>query len=321
MDADDLSDLPLPPRIEFAIRPTAEYAAMRPRPEFAAMRPIPAPRQQFPHPLSMPRPEFPHPLSMPGPRFLSPTPSAAPFPREYPAPAYNFAHGIPPRPLMGNVLIEGLDGPRVELVNDPNVFRQIATMMGLDQRSDEGSTTTTTDNETDEDEGTDRDAAAVTTVNGCSQPATKRTRRTSDTTAPGVNNRDEGDAERPADSGNIDAATDSGLQRNRADVLPDLPRRSEPLVDRAGRLTDFTVQEHTFLAWAKTMSTFTAKRQAKIKMKINKIMSEAEFEDLDDEFFAGKSYVTYSNCIICHVHSSFWRAPKGCLNGLTFSPS
>ncbi|XP_060844187.1 uncharacterized protein LOC132924102 [Rhopalosiphum padi] len=69
----------------------------------------------------------------------------------------------------------------------------------------------------------------------------------------------------------------------REDVLPDLPQ-PKPAVKRGP--SDFSAQEHIFLAWAKTMSTFTPKRQATIKMQINKIMSEAEFEDLDDEFFA-----------------------------------
>ncbi|XP_060856958.1 uncharacterized protein LOC132934647 [Metopolophium dirhodum] len=68
-----------------------------------------------------------------------------------------------------------------------------------------------------------------------------------------------------------------------SDVLPDLPQ-PKPVIKRGP--SDFSAQEHIFLAWAKTMSTFTAKRQATIKMQINKIMSEAEFEDLDDEFFA-----------------------------------
>jgi len=70
----------------------------------------------------------------------------------------------------------------------------------------------------------------------------------------------------------------------KSDVLPDLPQ-PKPVVKTGP--SDFSAQEHIFLAWAKTMSTFTAKRQATIKMQINKIMSEAEFEDLDDEFFAG----------------------------------
>jgi len=81
-----------------------------------------------------------------------------------------------------------------------------------------------------------------------------------------------------------------------SDALPDLPQ-PKPVIKRGP--SDFSAQEHIFLAWAKTMSTFTAKRQATIKMQINKIMSEAEFEDLDDEFFAG--YFININLICIHI--------------------
>lgn len=90
---------------------------------------------------------------------------------------------------------------------------------------------------------------------------------------------DEGNTEADGDTSCTGDDEDDG----QSDVLPDLP---QPKPDVKKGPADFSAQEHIFLAWAKTMSTFTAKRQATIKMQINKIMSEAEFEDLDDEFFA-----------------------------------
>lgn len=153
----------------------------------------------------------------------------------------------------------------------PDRFHSIAAMMGLDQPTDDDDDT---DDNGDTDEGTGTDNE---TADG--QSAAKKSRKESDGAENHVavdNNGVDGDSA-------IDDL--SNHPNNNRDVLPDLPQ-PKPVAER--RPGEFTAQEHIFLAWAKTMSTFTAKRQATIKMKINKIMSEAEFEDLDDEFFAGK---------------------------------
>jgi len=105
---------------------------------------------------------------------------------------------------------------------------------------------------------------------------------------------DKGDKDCTGAGGNTSHTGDDEAD-GQSDVLPDLPQ-PKPVIKRGP--SDFSAQEHIFLAWAKTMSTFTAKRQATIKMQINKIMSEAEFEDLDDEFFAG--YFINVNLIFIH---------------------
>lgn len=151
--------------------------------------------------------------------------------------------------------------------NADDAFRAIASMMGLDQPSDG-------DDDTDSDDSVADGGLVDTDGETEGWPAAKKNRREvkSDVAAGGR----EGDDVRHEDG--------------RDDALPDLPQ-PEPEVERGP--SGFTAQEHTFLAWAKTMSTFTAKRQATVEMKINEIMSEAEFEDLDDEFFAGN--ITFSH--------------------------
>jgi len=197
----------------------------------------------------MPRPE----LLNPGSAGLSPS-----FP--YPA-AFGLARAVPStgstrRPAFAHhVLLPSpyaddalaADGRRVTAAGDPTTAFRTMATMMGLDRPSD---------DDDDGETTDEDTDDGTGPDGGSRPAAKRARR-----------------------------PNGGGAAAGGDVLPDLPRAAEPSADR--RTTDFTVQEHTFLAWAKTMSTFKAKRQAKIKMKINKIMSEAEFEDLDDEFFAG----------------------------------
>jgi len=143
------------------------------------------------------------------------------------------------------------------------------------------------DNDDDEEDDDDESAAddeiatdeeAVSTVND-GPPSAKKIRR-QDKSGEDSDKGDKGCTE--ADGGTSHTGDDR--DDGHSDVLPDLPQ-PKPVIKRGP--SDFSAQEHIFLAWAKTMSTFTAKRQATIKMQINKIMSEAEFEDLDDEFFAG----------------------------------
>jgi len=138
------------------------------------------------------------------------------------------------------------------------------------------------DNDDDDDNAADDEIAtddeAVATVDD--GPSTSKKRRREEQSSKNGNKSDKGG------TGAVGDKSRKGDDENdgQTDVLPDLPQ-PKPAV-KSGP-SDFSPQEHIFLAWAKTMSTFTAKRQATIKMQINKIMSEAEFEDLDDEFFAG----------------------------------
>lgn len=164
--------------------------------------------------------------------------------------------------------------------NVDNAFRNIASMMGLDQPSDGG-------NDTDSDESVDvADEGDDTEGETGGQPAAKKSRKEEEYH---VAKEHEGE----------DVTYNADQYENDKNVLPDLPQ-PKSLAEKGP--SDFTAQEHIFLAWAKTMSTFTAKRQAAVKMQINKIMSEAEFEDLDDEFFAGN--ITFPcTCGICHNSS------------------
>ncbi|XP_029348507.1 uncharacterized protein LOC100575712 [Acyrthosiphon pisum] len=43
-----------------------------------------------------------------------------------------------------------------------------------------------------------------------------------------------------------------------------------------------TAVEHTFMGWAKTVSTLSSKRQVLLKMKIGQLIADAEFEELDE---------------------------------------
>lgn len=129
-------------------------------------------------------------------------------------------------------------------------------------------------------------------------PSSPKKRRQEDQSEPDKNV-DESDKVCTKVNGNTSHAVDDEYD-NQTDVLPNLPQ-PKPVINK-GPL-DYTAQEHTFLAWAKTMSTFTAKRQATVKMQINKIMSEAEFEDLDDEFFAGNLLILLISILYLHVYN------------------
>lgn len=131
------------------------------------------------------------------------------------------------------------------------------------------------DNAADDEIATDEEG--VSTVNDGPSSAKKRREQSSED---GGKDNDKGSIEADGDT----SCAEDNKDDDQSDVLPDLP---QPKPDVKREPLDFSAEEHIFLAWAKTMSTFTAKRQATIKMQINKIMSEAEFEDLDDEFFAG----------------------------------
>lgn len=148
-------------------------------------------------------------------------------------------------------------------VNSPYMLNNIVAMLGLDQESRDGGSSSSSMDDGVGDDIEDADGGARATDGRTA--AKKRRRR--------------------------------GQQLGRREpggALPDLPEppaQPKPLAERGP--AEFTAQEHMFLAWAKTTSTFTAKRQATVKMKINRIVSEAEFEDLDDEFFAGRMLCKY----------------------------
>lgn len=151
------------------------------------------------------------------------------------------------------------------------------------------------DEEDDDDEsGADDEIAtdeeAVSTVDD--GPSSAKKIRLQDQSGENSDKIDKGCTGADGDTSHVGDDEEDG----RSDALPDLPQ-PKPAIKRGP--SDFSAQEHIFLAWAKTMSTFTAKRQATIKMQINKIMSEAEFEDLDDEFFAG--YFININLICIHI--------------------
>lgn len=301
MNPEDLSNIPL-------------LSMPMQRSEFPA--PGSTPRQQFSHPLSIPRPEssyaiprpvftrpvlsvprqeFSHPLSMSRPEFFAHSNSAGPRPEiAHSVTNREFVHGIPMRadfahgmaiPEFANrtPVVQRIEMPtfmehifmtganRNMQSNGPPVFRNIATMLRLDRHS-----------EGEEEEEVDSDENNVTDGKidkndeddnaGERNSAAKRSRLEEKPNSADQNSNDN----------MMNDCREYSVDTGR--ILPDLPQQ-KPLAERGH--TDFTAQEHTFLAWAKTMSTFTAKRQATIKMQINKIMTEAEFEDLDDEFFAG----------------------------------
>jgi len=144
------------------------------------------------------------------------------------------------------------------------------------------------DNDNASDDEISTDDEGVSTVDDGPSSAKKRREQSSE----------DSDKDDKGTESDTSCTGDNG-DDDRSDVLPDLPQ-PKPEVKR-GPL-DFSAQEHIFLAWAKTMSTFTAKRQATVKMQINKIMSEAEFEDLDDEFFAGYFINVDFICIVYIVY-------------------
>lgn len=43
-----------------------------------------------------------------------------------------------------------------------------------------------------------------------------------------------------------------------------------------------TAVEHTFMGWAKTVSTLSSKRQVLLKMKIGQLIADTEFEELHE---------------------------------------
>lgn len=171
--------------------------------------------------------------------------------------------------FMENVLMTAI-GSEINVGNNQSIIQNIVSMMGLDQPSGDEDMDTDENNDTDDEIETDEEA-------GDGQSIAKKSKQEESSEKTESNTEEHNFKE--------NSSTDNGEsnKKNESDVLPDLP---QPKLE-VKRSSDFTAQEHIFLAWAKTMSTFTAKRQATIKMKINKIMSEAEFEDLDDEFFAG----------------------------------
>jgi len=157
-----------------------------------------------------------------------------------------------------------------------------------DEDEDEDEDEDDDDNAADDDITTDEEGV-LTVDDGPSSAKKRREQSSEDSNKDNDKDNDKGSIEANGDT----SCTGDNEDDDQPDVLPDLPQ-PKPEVKR-GPL-DFSAQEHTFLAWAKTMSTFTARRQATIKMQINKIMSEAEFEDLDDEFFAGY-FINVNLCV------------------------
>lgn len=248
--------------------PVSSRAILRP----VFPRPIPTHRQEYSYPLSMPASRFARPITGPRPEYVRSMPRIQ-FIRNVPGTDIGGMPAAAPELTLRPSILEQvhLEMPPLIRYVAPTTPQNIATMMGLDQPTDDD-----TDDNDDMDEGMDMDNE---TADG--QSTAKRSRK-EDTFGGTENNNAEDNNGEDGDS----AIVGQSKQPNNSnrDVLPDLPQ-PKPMTKR--RPGQFTAQEHTFLAWAKTMSTFTAKRQATIKMKINKIMSEAEFEDLDDEFFAG----------------------------------
>lgn len=250
-------------------RPTAgeqEFARplSPPRPGFGAAHPVPGPKPEYAHVMASAEPAGGTPPDSEqrssGARPSTPRPSTPPPPEQQ---QLGQRMGMPASFVENVVFMAAAAGGDNRHVNSPYMLQNIVTMLGLDQPSSSGGTDSGADSDETDDERTDDEARPTT----------------------------DGSDELPTDGDGRSAAKRRRRQEGRApgDVLPDLPEppQPKPLAERGP--ADFTAQEHMFLAWAKTMSTFTAKRQATVKMKINKILSEAEFEDLDDEFFAGKT--------------------------------
>lgn len=168
------------------------------------------------------------------------------------------------------------------IVQDLNDFKKFIITTGQfpDTDDDDDNDDDSNDDDTTDDKIATSEAVVATRDDG---PSSAKKRRQEDQSG-SDKNVDKSDKVWTKVNGNTSHSGDNEYD-GQTDVLPDLPQ-PKPVIKK-GPL-DFTAQEHTFLAWAKTMSTFTAKRQATVKMQINKIMSEAEFEDLDDEFFAAK---------------------------------
>lgn len=210
----------------------------------------------------------------------------------------NFQPQIQMPRFQPDVEMSFMSTPSTSYGNHDIPFQSIALMMGLgrdseqdpyadnntdaDQESDQESdweTVAMDQSETSAGEGssTDEDGEETETK----QPAAKKSKRMKKTE---VNVNDEDDVD----------TVDGSPEEDSRDVLPDLPQPHDT-PERDG--SNFTAQEHLFLAWAKTMSTFTPRRQATVKLKIHKIMSEAELEDLDDEFFGSKVFLHHK--LIC----------------------
>lgn len=154
-------------------------------------------------------------------------------------------------------------GSEINVDNNQSIIHNIiVSMMGLDQPSDNEDMDTDENNDTDDEIDTDEES------------------NYEKSNAEKINQEESFEN---TDYNITEQKNNYNTNKNDKNVLPDLPQ-PEAVVKGS---SDFTSQELTFLAWAKTMSTFTVKRQATVKTKISEIMSEAEFEDLDDEFFGG----------------------------------
>lgn len=229
-------------------------------------------------------------LAMIGPDFRPPVPAADS--ESNPRDLSPIQQRVQLPPYIENLIISTVSN-QIQLSDenrqDLSAFHTIASIMGLDQPQSNGDDDTDSDISelvTDEEMNLgQKNDADVTSEDGL-PPQPKRIKRDGPSVSADHN-----------DDGTVDKPDDDTEQNVGTDVLPDIP---QPKPQPIRTPWEFTAQEHIFLAWAKTMSTFTAKRQATIKMKINKIMSEAEFEDLDDEFFAGNLtfFYTYNLCVI-----------------------
>lgn len=185
------------------------------------------------------------------------------------------------------------------IIKELEDFKKLVNTMGqfpdtdYDDSDDDDDNDDDNDNDGDKDNDDDKDNDVDDTTNDKIATSEVATRDDGPSSAKKRRHEDQSGSDKNVDesdkvctkvNGNTSHTGDDEYE-SQTDVLPDLPQ-PKPVIKK-GPL-DFTAQEHTFLGWAKTMSTFTAKRQATVKMQINKIMSEAEFEDLDDEFFAAK---------------------------------
>lgn len=190
------------------------------------------------------------------------------------------------QPGMSMPFIGNMSMPSTSYGNYP--FQSIALMMGLSREAEEdfyaeNNMDTDQDSNTDEEPITDGESSTddVNEENKAEQPAAK-IRRLEEKE---VNTRND-------DTNSMNNNSEESSNKHKTNVLPDLPQPNKTAITERN-LMNFTAQEHMFLAWAKTLSTFTPKRQALVKLKINKIISEAEMEDLDDEFFAGIFFFFY----------------------------
>lgn len=175
-------------------------------------------------------------------------------------------------PRVENALRSAI-GSELDVDNNQSVIRNIIiSMLGLDYQSDDEEMDTD-DNDADDEIETDEEA-------NNEEPNPEQINQQKSFENAECKNTEQQE----------NCITDKDFEtnpKNDTDVLPDL---SSPEVEVTGPL-GFTAHELQFLHWGKKMSTFTAKRQAKVKTKISEIMSEAEFEDLDEEFFAGNLFI------------------------------